>query len=71
MSVGYGKGLHILHGCVEERVGCFVDLGWRSDTLCVKEVEETGRALCYSLFRVDSYNASSKTLEALSCGVKI
>jgi hypothetical protein len=48
MSVGYGKGLHSLHGCLEARVGGRANVGWRSDSLCIKEVEETRRALRYS-----------------------
>jgi hypothetical protein len=45
--------------------------GWRSDRLCIKEVEETKKSLRYSWFRVGSCNSSSETLEALSCGVKL
>jgi hypothetical protein len=48
MSVGYGKGLHSLHGCLKERVGGRANAGWRSDSLCVKEVEETLRVICDS-----------------------
>jgi hypothetical protein len=40
MSVGYGKGLHSLHRCLEARVGGRANVGWRRDSLCIKEVEE-------------------------------
>jgi hypothetical protein len=41
MSFAYGKGLHSLHGFLETRVGGRANVGWRSDSLCIKEVEET------------------------------
>jgi hypothetical protein len=41
MSVGYGKGLHSLHGFLKARVGGHANVGWRSDSLCIKEFEET------------------------------
>jgi hypothetical protein len=48
MNARYGKGLHSLHGCLEGGVGGRTNVGWRSDSLCVKEVEETQGALRYS-----------------------
>jgi hypothetical protein len=45
MSAIYGKGLHSLHGCLESRVGGRANVGWRSDILCVKEVEEARRVI--------------------------
>jgi hypothetical protein len=27
-----------MHGCLEARVGGHANVGWRSDSLCVKEV---------------------------------
>jgi hypothetical protein len=41
MSAGYGKGLRSLHGYLEVRVGGCANAEWRSDRLCIKEVEET------------------------------
>ena len=40
MSVGYGKGLHSLNGCLEARVGSRANAGWRSDSLCIKELKK-------------------------------
>jgi hypothetical protein len=45
MNGGYGKGLHSLHESLEERVGGRANVIWRSDSLCIKEVEETRRAI--------------------------
>jgi hypothetical protein len=45
MSARYGKGLHGLHGCLETRVGGCANIGWRSDSLCIKKVEEAQRVI--------------------------
>jgi hypothetical protein len=71
MSVIYGKILHSLHRCLIARVRGRANAGWRSNNICIKEVEATRGALCYSLFRVGSYNASSENLATLSSGVKL
>jgi hypothetical protein len=40
MSVGYGKGIHNLHGCLEARVGGHANVGWRSDSYASRKFKK-------------------------------